>query len=170
VSERRRIIGAVVGVTGVLGILLALHPVTTERLLSGYVLALAAIALAGLTRLARPASERRVSHFEEILRGRREEPGRPSELVRTEREITLGVTSAGHLHRRLLPLLREAAAARIAAQRGVELAGRPEAARELLGEDVWEWLRPDRPAPEDRHEPGISLARLERLVGELEAL
>ena len=71
-----------------------------------------------------------------------------------ERELVLGSADADHAHRRLLPLLRGTAAARIAARHGFELERRPDAARALLGEDVWELLRPDRPEPEDRHAPG----------------
>ena len=66
--------------------------------------------------------------------------------MRIEREITLGTSSAGHLHTRLLPLLREAAAARL----GVDLELRP-SARARLGDDAWELLRPDRPEPDDRN-------------------
>ena len=169
-KEALRIGTAVVAATGVLGIALALHPLSTERLLAIYVLALAAIALAALTRIAQPAEERRVSRFEHALRARDVRPVRPPELVRTEREITLGMASAGHLQRRLLPLLREAAAARLAAKHSIELDRRPEAARALLGDETWELLRPDRPEPEDRNAPGISFGRVVKLVDRLESL
>ena len=106
-------------------------------------LLLAAIALASLTRLARPSFERRRARaFEDALRARGERPLRPPELVRTERELTLAAASAGHAHRRLLPLLREAASARLYAQHGVELSRRPERARELLGDETWELSAP----------------------------
>ena len=95
---------------------------------------------------------------------------RPPELVRTEREITLGTSSAGHLDQRLLPMLREAAAVRLASRRSIDLERRPEQARRLLGDDVWELLRPDRPPPVDRLAPGISLARLRAVVDALERI
>lgn len=168
--ELRRITSAVVTLTAILGILLGVHPLSTERLLSIYVLALAAVALAALTRVAQTAEERhRSSGFDAALRRRGERPMRPPELVRTERELTLGIANAGHLQRRLLPLLRDAAA-RLAQKHGVELARRPDAARTLLGEETWELLRPDRPEPADRNAPGISFARVKALVDRLESL
>ena len=164
-------LGAVVGATALLLLLLAVRPLPAERLLSIYVLLLAAIALASLTRIAQPFVERRhPSAFEHALRARDERPTRPPELIRTEREITLAASAAGHAHRRLLPLLREAAAARLQSRHGVELARRPQRARELLGEETWELLRPDRPEPADRNAPGLPLARIEALVERLERI
>jgi len=170
VSERRRLAGTFVFTTAALGIVLAIRPLSVERLLAIYVLVLAATALAALTRIARPAEELRGdSPFERALRSRRERPMRPPELVRTERELTLGMAGAGHAHRRLLPLLREAAAARLA-QHGIELERRPREAAALLGEEAWELLRPDRREPPDRNAPGLPLAQVQALVERLEAL
>src|SRR5206468_1961539 len=143
----------------------------TERILSAYVLVLAAIALAALTRITRSATDRPgPSQFEAALDTRPAQPARPPELVRTEREILLGTASAGHLHQRLLPLLRETAAARLAAAHSIDLIARPDAARTVLGEDAWELLRPDRAEPEDRNAPGIRLAQVGDVIDRLEAL
>ena len=164
-SELRRAGGGAALFTGALGIAYAVHPLSTGRLLTIYVLLLAALALSVVTRLAHPLEDAlRYSRFEDALRSRAERPGRPPELVRVERELTLGAGSAGQLHARLLPLLRDAASARLLAAHCVELERRPEAARSLLGDEAWELLRPDRPAPADRHAPGLSLARITRLV------
>jgi hypothetical protein len=95
---------------------------------------------------------------------------RPPELIRTEREITLGTASAGNLHRRLLPILRAAAAARLSAGHKIDLERRPDAARAVLGEDAWELLRPDRPEPHDRDDPGVPMSRLRDVVSTLEKL
>ena len=169
--ERRRIAGSVLAATAVLVILLGVRPLPAERLLAGYVLVVAGIALAALTRIAQPAAERRgASRFEQALRRRHERPVRPPELIRTERELTLGMANAGHAYSRLLPVLREAAAARLAARHGIDLRARPRDAEELLGNDAWELLRPDLPAPEDRNAPGLPTARLEALVSRLEHL
>jgi hypothetical protein len=171
VRERRRIAWSVLTATVVLVVLLGVRPLPAERLLAGYVLVLAAIALATLTRIAQPSTEQgTASRFEQALQPRRERPMRPPELVRTERELTLGMASAGHAHSRLLPVLREAAAARLAARHGVDLAARPREAEELLGSEAWELLRPDRPPPADRNATGLPLARVEALVGRLEQL
>jgi hypothetical protein len=164
-SERRRVTTVLVLTTLGLIVALGLQPVSVERILAAYVLALAAIALASLTRvLASESTHERASRFDHALARRPEPPTRPAELVRIEREITLGMSSAGHLHNRLLPLLREAAEARL----GFELDRRPAAARERLGEEAWELLRPDRPEPGDRNAPGLPLRRVRAVVDALE--
>ena len=141
-----------------LAVTLAVRPVSAERILAGYVLALAAIALAELTRSLRASAHDAPSPFVLALSQAPEPPTRPAELVRIEREITLGTTSAGHLHRRLLPVLRDAAVARLGA----------DFTRTHLGDETWELLRPDRPEPPDRTAPGLSLRRVRAIVEQLE--
>jgi hypothetical protein len=170
-TERRRLTIAFSMAT--LGLIVALGtgPIATRTIVSAYVLVLAAILLVSLTRIAAaPAARTNGSMLDEALRPRYTSIVRPPELVRVEREITLGRASASHLHVRLLPLLREAAAARLGAHHNVELDRRPETARRLLGDEAWELLRPDRPEPADRNAPGISLGRLRRLIDGLERL
>jgi uncharacterized membrane protein len=84
------------------------------------------------------------------------------EVERMEREVTLGVATAYDLHVRLLPQLRQIAEARL------ERSGRS-LGPEPLGR-WWELLRPDRPLPEDRHGPGISVSELRALVSDLERM
>jgi hypothetical protein len=166
-AERRRVATLVALTTLVLIVVLGLHPLSTDRIVAGYVLALAAIGLAAVTRILAADSWRdRSSHFEHVLARKRTEPTRPSELVRIEREITLGASSAGHLHTRLLPLLRDAATARL----GIDFDLHPGRARAALGEETWELLRPDRPAPVDRNAPGLPLRRVRAVVDRLELL
>src|SRR3954454_20862887 len=112
-DERRRAVSGVVFATLVLGVLLAIRPIATSTLAAAYVLVLAAIGIASLTRLLAGEPDLRASAFERALTREPAAPSRPPELVRVEREITLGVSTAGHLHLRLLPLLREVAAARL---------------------------------------------------------
>ena len=165
--EAKRLTLPIVLVTIGMIVALGLHPVATERILAGYVLALAAIALELTTRVfAGRAASSRNSELENALDRRPQDRTRPSDLLRMERELTLGIAGAGHLHARLLPLLREAAAARLR----LDLVRSSERARAALGEDVWTILRPDRPPPEDRHGPGISRAEVERCVERLEQL
>jgi len=150
---------------------LGIRPVSTERILSAYVLVLAAISLAALTRLTRSAADRPApSQFDAALTVRAPHPVRPPELVRTERELLLGTASAGHLHQRLLPLLRETAAARLVASHRIDLWRSPDAARAALGDDTWELLRPDRDEPADRNGPGEPLRRVRAAIDRLEAL
>jgi len=170
-AELRRLMLLFASATLGLAIALGVRPVSAGTILAAYVLALAAVVLAALTRVARgPLEWRETSQFERALGTGVETPVRPPELVRTEREITLGSASANHLHTRLLPILRDAAAARLAAHHHVELGRRPDAARALLGDDVWKLLRPDLPPPDDRNAPGLSLRRIRSLVDTLERL
>jgi hypothetical protein len=165
-QERKRVVSAVAGATLLLGIMLAIRPLATGTLVAAYVLVIAAIGVASLTRVLAGEPDLRASGFERALAREPAAPNRPPDLVRVEREITLGVSTAGHLHLRLLPLLREAAAARL----GYDLALRPALARERLGDDVWRLLRPDRPEPDDRHAPGAPVAEIRRVVDRLETL
>ena len=170
-AERRRLLTLWAAATLGLVVALGVQPVSVSTILAAYMLVLAAIVLAALTRVAREASEwQEASQFERALRGAVDTPVRPPELVRTEREITLGVANAGHLHARLLPILRESAAARLSAHHHVELDRRPDAARALLGDEAWQLLRPDLPPPEDRNAPGVPLRRIHDLVDTLERL
>jgi hypothetical protein len=83
--------------------------------------------------------------------------------------VTLATGTAFDVHFRLRPLLAPLAAG-ILLRRGVDPARRPDEARALLGPDLWELLRPDRPAPDDRTAAGISLVAVERMVDDLERL
>ena len=155
----------------VLAILLALRPLSTSRALAIWVVVVAALALVVLVPHSRGRrGSQHASRFEAALRRRKEAPQRPVELLRMERELELGIADATHAHRRLLPLLRAAAEARLFSRYGVEIDRRPEVAKALLGEDVWELLRPDRPEPADRHGPGVPRESVVGLIARLEAL
>jgi hypothetical protein len=150
------------------GIVLGVNAFRAADVVAVYVVVLGAQTLAALTRS--PAGSSEDSLFESALRRPREEALRPPELVRIERELILGMESAGYLHTRLRPILREAAAARLAAKHHVDLERRPETARALLGDDAWELLRPDRPEPADRNAPGLAQAKLRAVIDVLERL
>jgi hypothetical protein len=93
------------------------------------------------------------------------EVSRPAELERLERELTMAAATGFDLHVRLRPVVREIASSRLAA-RGLP----PEGSEELLGEELWDLVRPDRLPPADRHVAGIAPAALRRVVEGLEAL
>ena len=105
--ELRRFATGAMLATIVLVVLLGVRPIRVETILAGYALALAAIALAGLTTAITSVREAEPSRFEHELARRRIPPTRPSELVRMERELTLGSSSALHFHSRLAPLLAD---------------------------------------------------------------
>jgi hypothetical protein len=144
----------------------------TELILHVYVLALATIALAHLIRAVRgsvPAAAGG-SPFDAALRRRPRRPERLPELERIEREVALGLATAFDLHFRLRPSLRRTASELLAAKRGIELDGDPDAARRALGNETWDLLRSDREPPTDRFGPGLDIAALRRVVSTLEAI
>jgi hypothetical protein len=152
-------------------VLVAIPKLSTPRALAIWVVLATALVLFTLIQHRRGSSwSPAASRFEATLRSKKPRPPEPVELLRMERELVLGSADADHAHRRLLPLLRGAAAARISARHGFELGRRPEAARALLGEDVWELLRPDRPPPEDRHGPGVPPAQVAAVIERIESL
>jgi len=170
-SLARRLPAPTLAATVALVVLLALRPLSTSRALAIWVVIVAAIALIVLIRHSRGrrGSERR-PRFEAALRGRKPSAEQPMELLRMERELELGIAGASHAHHRLLPLLRGAAAARLASRHGIELDRRPDAARAVLGDDVWELLRPDRAEPDDRFAPGVPRSSVAAVIERVESL
>jgi hypothetical protein len=102
-------------------------------------------------------------------RSRRELPLRPADLERLERLVVTGRATAGDVHQRLRPVLQEVAAARMRPH-GVWLDRSPDEARRLLGDELWELLRADRPRPSDPRAPGLSLEQLSSAIERLERL
>ena len=95
---------------------------------------------------------------------------RPEQLVHLERLVSMAGASAVDVHAYLRPLLAEIATRRLAA-RGQTLDRIPEAlGRQVLGDGLWEIVRPDRPFPEDRHGPGVSTRDLSAMLEVLERL
>jgi hypothetical protein len=170
VSVARRLAVPVLTATVALVILLALRPLSTSRALAIWIVLVAGIALVLLVRHSRSGGRAQARRFEAALRGRPPAVTPPVELLRMERELALGIADATHAHRRFLPLLRAAAAARLESRHGIELDRRPDAARALLGEEAWELLRPDRPEPADRHGPGVPRGRVAALIERVESL
>ena len=168
-SLGRRLTTTVLAATAALVVLLALRPLSTSRALAIWVVLVAAMVLLLLVQQSRDRRGTR-TRFEAVLRRPRASTPQPVELLRVERELELGIAGAAHAHRRLLPMLREAAAARLASRHGVELERRPDAAQKLLGDDVWELLRPDRPEPADRFDPGVPRERVAAAIERLESL
>ena len=151
--------------------LLAPPNLPTSRALAIWLVIVTALALAALLRYSRArGGPVPASRFEQALRKRKPTTAQPEELLRMEREILLGIADADHAHRQLLPLLRTTVAARLAARHGLEPDRRPELERELLGDEVWELLRPDRPEPTDRHGPGLREEQVVAVIEKVESL
>lgn len=94
----------------------------------------------------------------------------PPSLGRIEHETALAIAGSFDLHYHLAPRLRAVAAGLLRSRRNVSLTETPDTARALVGEDTWELVRPDRPAPEDRLAKGIPARELARVVDALEAV
>jgi len=157
--------------TIVLVVLLSASKLSTSRALAIWIVLVTALALVALIRYSRErAGPEPPSRFEQALRKTKPATAQPEELLRMEREILLGIADADHAHRRLLPLLRSTAGARLAARHGLELDRRPGLGRALLGEEVWELLAPDRPPPEDRHGPGLRREQVVAVIERVESL
>jgi hypothetical protein len=138
-------------------------PGVRSEALHAYVLALGALVMLGLvtaTGESLPRSEH--GDFERALAERATAERRLPELERSEREVTLGISSAYDLHHRLLPHLRECAQARLE-RRGLALA--PEHTGRW-----WPLLRPDRPPPDEHFAHGIRVDELRALVDDIERI
>jgi hypothetical protein len=155
----------------VLVTLLAIPKLSTTRAVAIWVVVATALVLVAIIRHSRErGGPETPSRFEQALRGRKPAVSQPEELLRMDRVLVLGSADADHAHRQLLPLLRATAAARMATRHGLELERQPEEARALLGDQVWELLRPDRPEPKDRHGPGVPRDHVVAVIERLESL
>jgi hypothetical protein len=144
----------------VTGYILAAQPGVRNITLHAYVFIVGGLLMLGIVAAAGDAvPRRRHSEFDAALAGSARREQRLPEVEKLEREVTLATSSAFDLHYRLLPQLREIAQARL------ERTGRTPSP-ETLGR-WWDLLRPDRPAPEDRFEKGISASELRALVHDL---
>jgi hypothetical protein len=91
------------------------------------------------------------------------------QLRRVDRALTAAQASEGGVDSDLRPLVRPIAAMRLA-RRGVDLDRHPEAARAILGEQLWELVRADRARGSNRVAGGISTVGLQSLIERLEGI
>jgi hypothetical protein len=158
----------VTGTVVVFVVLLAVRALPVTRSLAIWVVLLTAIALRELVRSI-PRHEQRPA-FEAALGRRDTVAPAPAPFAGMERELQLAAGYADHAHRRLFPLLRATAAARLSTSHGIDLERRPDAARRVLGDDVWELLRPDRPQPADGLANGPRREEIAAVISRLESL
>lgn len=132
-----------------------------------YALILCAAVIVLLLSALRRAYPDETALYEPATRPTRSAP--PPSLARIEHEAALGVAGSFDLHYRLVPRLRALAAGLLASRRQISVAA-PDTAHAILGDEAWELVRPDRPAPEDRLARGITPPELEHVVDALEAI
>jgi hypothetical protein len=153
--------------TVALGVALALGPHDRVLAFVAYLDFVCALLLVGLARricrtLPRQARPRR-AHAPRAAAAQVEQ----SDWV--ERRLRLAQTSADELHRHFRPIVIQIAAAELARKHGVVLEREPARARALVGDRLWELIRPDRPAPPERGR-ALRPDELRELVAELEEL
>ena len=168
----RTVLGRAAFLTAVLLALLLVHAPYFDLALKLWLVALATITAWALTTGTvaawPPVAERRRALDVRSWR-------RPSlrqrirDLEELEHAVEFSVTTAFDFHFRLRPHLVQIAAHRLAL-RGIDPERQSEPARALLGDEVWQLLRPDRPAPETRNSPGVPLRTLQRVVERLDAV
>jgi hypothetical protein len=135
-----------------------------------YLLCIGAVVLLALVRTTRAGEPtQRASQFDGALAAMRRAPAESGEPVLV-REIELSTYNGFHFYARLRPLLRDIAAHRLRSRYGVELDAEPARARELVGSEAWNVVRPDRQPPEDRLAIGPTVGELRVVVDELEAI
>ncbi len=156
--------------TAALIAVIGLEPISRGSAVAIYALYVGGLVLAALVQSVKPPPWTRRSRFEEALRSRRSDRSTPPELLRAERDVRLALGSAGRLHSRFVPPLREIVSVRLLSRRGIELDRNPAAARAVIGDELWQLIRPDRPPPPDPRARGISERELHLVLDEVERI
>lgn len=140
------------------------------RTVDAFVVFLAALLMVWLVRRTRRASgaDQPSSYAQSLRPAPSRDEARPASLTRLERIVYLAAVNAFDLHMHLRPRLRKIAEYRLASRRGLRL-GSPEA-QDLLGEELADLIRPDRPRPDDPFAPGMSLERQRAALERLERI
>lgn len=84
--------------------------------------------------------------------------------------LSWGQVSARQFDHATRPHLERVAAALLSERHGIDSVANPEAAREVLGADLWALADPDRPRSDDSHASAVPLRDVARLVHRLEEL
>jgi hypothetical protein len=156
---------------GVLGVLCVLAVVVSYSLagFAGLVIALSAVAVVGLLVLALGVPAAPTRH-----RMPRRPPLSFDEPYPTFRNVSEKLSwaqvSPRHYDMVTRPLLVRLMAARLSEHHGIDLDLDPARAREVVGDDLWWWLDPARPAESSSQPPGVDVRTLTRLVERLEKL
>jgi hypothetical protein len=136
--------------------------------LAGLVISLSAVAALGLVVTAmglpggtpRPRPVRLLPSFDDPY---------PT-FQRVSEQLSWSQVSPRHYDLVTRPLLVRLMASRLAEHHGIDLARSPEAARAVVGDDLWWWLDPTRQAQSSSQPPGVDVRVLTRLVERLETL
>jgi len=151
-------------------IVLIVFPGDRARGSDVYLVFLGALVMLALARVA--AGERQSRRLSLLDREEdvRPAPGQLPELSRIEREVVLATGSEFDQHLRIKPLLRDIVEHRLWTRRGVDLERSPDRAREVLGSELWDLVRPGPPDPNSRYLRGLDLAGLGRALDKIETI
>src|SRR6266542_7085503 len=149
-------------------IMLVVRPGDRTRAADIYILFLGALLLLALVRVTAEGRRKARPSLLDLDEERSTPPGQLPELARVEREVVLGTAREFDLHLRIRPLLRDVAEQRLWRIHGIDFEREPDRAREVLGEEAWELVKPDRPAPNARFRQGLDLPGLTRVVDTIE--
>ncbi|TML44256.1 MAG: hypothetical protein E6G19_09660 [Actinobacteria bacterium] len=165
-----RIGAAVLVATAILATLIVLVPRRQSLFVGIYELVLATIAIGTVVGSFRTFEPEAWMHspFEREPE-KPEQPQPIAELDRIDRLVVLGAANEFDFHYRLRPVLRQVAAERLYGLHAIELDQDPGRARPLLGDELWEAVRPDRKVGR-RAGPGLPSAELAAHVARLEQL
>lgn len=154
-----------------LGLLVAVSLNGVDRGIAMYVAALVAggLAVAFFQRRIRTRFPTPVPLEQLLQRPTRHTEG-VMELDALSRRIDTAANSAFEVHFGLRPMLRQLAATRLAGRHGIDLDDQPERSRALIGEQLWELVRPDRQPPDDRFAKGLTPSQVGQLIDQLEAI
>ncbi len=165
----RRAVGVALFVSLVAGAVSLFTRGRDADVLDGWLLAMGAVLLLALFRVARLRAPRAESPLDLALERMRPPASTPTELA-LERDLRLSRAIAFHFHVRLRPILREIASHRLRTRYGVDLDREPARARDLVPARAWAVVDPDRRPPEDRLEPGPTVAEISAVVDDLERI
>lgn len=170
-TERvRRALGAALVPTLALGAVLVAVPGYAELAVHVWLLTTLAIGLLAVLVAVREAVPGLPSSFDAALTPRAGAPARPPSLAKLEREVSMGAENAFDTHFRLRPLFRDVTASLLLARDGVDLGRHPERAQAVVGDELWELVRPDADQPSDRSAPGAPITTIEAAVADLERI
>lgn len=151
-----------------LGVALALAPDRAKLEVHVWLLVVLGLSFLAFMIVVHSAYPTTPSPFAASLRRRSVAVERPGSLARLEREVSMAGSSAFDVHYRLRPALVQLAVGLLSSRRGIDLEREPLRSQAVLGDDVWELVRPDRPQPAQRLGAGIAPADLERVITALE--
>jgi hypothetical protein len=113
-----------------------------ERLIAGEALVLAGIVIVALISVAIQLRPIGPSPVDEALESEGSGPGRPIDLTRIERQLSLPAVRRNELDDRVRPVLRRAAMRRLRERRGIDPLAAPAAARAALDPELALLLEP----------------------------